>query len=295
MLKFWITTRPKPGMDIDTFDYEWGVLHTSLMVTTPSVLNGSFKRYVQHRSVYEGITDDEMVHPGSSEGWYSCADHLCATYDDVMHAVGAGDYKRRMFPHRFSDKVMVVELTGTEVLHDVTPTRLDAGGVKIINHIRRRDGVSQGEFAEWWRTEYAPLVLDHAVGHGPVRRYVQNPSVEMDASFFAGTLFELGNTGTYAGVEELYVDDLDAARALRVDPAVYEPLRAKAADMIDADRCFGMVMVERVVFDFTSDRAEQGPAVRDPSSIEYQMLQSERAAGRWNEIRPVGSPKVAGE
>ena len=39
------------------------------------------------------------------------------------------------------------------------------------------------------------------------------PSVPGDPAFFKGSLFELGNTGTYAGVEELYVGD--AALRLR--------------------------------------------------------------------------------
>jgi len=280
-------------MDREQFDYEWGIIHTSMMVTTPSVLNGSFKRYVQHRSVVSGFVDDDLIYPRSSEHWYSCADHTCETYDDVMLSVSAPDYRRRMFPHRFSDKAMVVELTGSEVLYDTVPTRLDAGGVKVIYHIKRRSGVSQSEFATWWREEYAPVVLCTATGDGPVRRYVQNASVEMDASFFAGTLFELGNTGTYAGIEEMYFDDLDSAKAMRADSTIHEALAAKAADMIDGS--FGMVVVERVVFDFTDHRSGMAPAVRDPNSVEEQMIRSERAWDNWNAIRPVGSPKIAGE
>ena len=294
MIKFWITTRPKPGMEREQFDYEWGIIHTSMMVTTPSVLNGSFKRYTQHRSVLEGFTDEDLAIARSSEGWYSCADHMCATYDDVVEAVVAGDYRRRMFPHRFSDKIMVVELTGTEVFFDTTPTRLDAGGVKIVNHVMKKDDVSQDDFTHWWRTEYAPL-LQQVAGDGPVYRYVQNPSVPGDSAFFKGSLFELGNTGTYAGVEELYFDDLDGAKQMRTNPAIHEPLRAKAGEMIDLDRSFGMVLVERVVFDFTGDRAHLVPAVRDPESIEFQMVRSERGWDNWNAIRPVGSPKAAGE
>jgi EthD domain len=294
VIKFWITTRPKPGMEREQFDYEWGVIHTSMMVTTPSVLNGSFKRYTQHRSVIDGVDDADLMYARSAEGWYSCADHLCASYEDVVQAVVADDYRRRMFPHRFSDRAMVVELTDTEVLLDATPTRLDAGGVKVINHVRSRAGVGQDEFTEWWRAEYAPVLIDVA-GGGPVHRYVQNPSVPGDPAFFKGSLFELGNTGTYAGVEELSFDDLEGVRQLRRVPAVHDTLRAKAAELIDLDRSFGLVVVERVVFDFTGDRASQAPAVRDPDSIEQAMLRSERAWDTWNAIRPVGSPKIAGE
>ena len=291
MIKFWITTRPKPGMEREQFDYEWGIIHTSMMVTTPSVLNGSFKRYTQHRSVLEGFTDADLQYPRSAEGWYSCADHLCAAYEDVVQAVVAEDYRRRMFPHRFSDKVMVVELTATDTVFDSTPTRLDAGGVKVINHVKARPGVGHDEFAEWWRTTYAPVVQE--VTAGVVHRYVQNPSVPGDPAFFKGSLFELGNTGTYAGVEELYVDDLDAVRALGV--VARDHLADIAAQMIVPQESFGLVVVERVVFDFTGDRASAAPAVRDPNSIEAQMVRSERAWSTWNAIRPVGSVKVAGE
>ena len=291
MIKFWITTRPAPGMERERFDYEWGVLHTSLMVTTPSVLNGSFLRYTQHRSVLEGFTDDDLQYARSPEGWYSCADHLCATYEDVVHAVVAEDYRRRMFAHRFSDKVMVVELTGTQTLWDTTPTRLDAGGVKVINHVKAKPGIGHEEFAQWWRESYAPAVRD--VAGDLVRRYVQNPSVPGDPEFFKGSLFELGNTGTYAGVEELYLDDLEAMRAL--GPAARAQLAARAAEMTLPEEGFGLVVVERVVFDFTGEHAALAPSVRTPGSVEWQMLQSERGGDSWNAIRPVGSPKVPGE
>jgi hypothetical protein len=114
-----------------------------------------------------------------------------------------------------------------------------------------------------------------------------------DPEFFRGSLFELGNTGTYAGVEELYLDDLDAVRDLGLRSA--EALRSKAAEMIDVDRSFGLVVVERVVFDFTGDHAHLAPSVRTEGSVEWQMVQSERAWDSWNAIRPVGAPKVPGE
>lgn len=291
MIKFWITTRPAPGMERERFDYEWGIIHTSMMVTTPSVLNGSFKRYVQHRSVLDGFTDDDLQFPRSAEGWYSCADHLCATYEDVVQAVVAEDYRRRMFPHRFSDKAMVVELTGTQTIWDAEPTRLDAGGVKVINHVMKRPAMSQDEFTDWWQSSYAPAVQDACAGL--VHRYVQNPSVPGDPAFFKGSLFELGNTGTYAGVEEYYLDDLDAVRQL--GQVAKAQLNALADEGLLRERCFGLVLVERVVFDFTGDRGHLVPAVRDPNSIEAQMVRSERGWSNWNEIRPVGSPKVAGQ
>lgn len=291
MIKFWITTRPAPGMERERFDYEWGIIHTSMMVTTPSVLNGTFTRYVQHRSVLEGFKDSDLQYARSPEGWYSCADHVCRDYAGVVASVTAEDYKRRVFLHRFSDKAMVVELTTSEVLWDTEPTRLDAGGVKVINHIKLLPGVDVDEFAQCWRTDYAAAVKE--VAGSLVARYVQNASYPGDPGFFAGTLFELGNTGTYAGVEELYFDDLEQVKEFgALAQTTLNPLAAK---WIDTDSSFGMVLVERVVFDFNGDRAELVPAVRIPGTVEFQMAQSERAWDTWNAIRPIGSPKVAGE
>lgn len=291
MIKFWITTRPAPGMERERFDYEWGVIHTSLMVTTPSVLNGTFLRYVQHRSVLDGFTDADLQYARSPEGWYSCADHVCRDWEGVVASVTAEDYKRRVFPHRFSDKAMVVELTSTQTLWDATPTRVDAGGVKVVNHVKAAPGMSQDDFTAWWRDAYAPVL--RSATEGLVHRYVQNPSVPGDPSFFQGTLFALGNTGTYAGVEELYVDDLDAVAELgRIARGT---LDAAAAPGIVAAESFGLVLVERVVFDFMGERGDLAPAVRLPGSVEWAMYQGERDGSDWNAIRPVGSAKVAGE
>ena len=76
---------------------------------------------------------------------------------------------------------------------------------------------------------------------------------------------------------------------------VRDAVRATASSMVDVDGCFGLVVVERVVFDFTGDRGNLAPAVRTEGSVEWQMVQSERGWDSWNAIRPVGSPKVPGE
>jgi EthD domain len=297
MIKFWVTTRPLAGVAREEFDYHWGVVHTSLMVTTPSVLNGNFRRYTQHRSVIDAITDDMLMYKRSAERWYSCADHLCANHDELIESVVAGDVKRRVFNFRFSDKAMVVELTDTACLFDSAPTRLDAGGVKLINHIKRAENVSQSQFTSWWRSEYAPL-LERVAGAsrgGPVHRYDQNASVSVNPEFFSGSLFELGNAGTYAGIEELWFDDLASLCLMRTDESVCAALKSSATGMIDAEASFSMPVVERVVFDFTGEFADHAPAVRDPQSVERRMYRSERAPGSWNAIRQPYSEKVAGE
>jgi len=286
MIKFWITTRPAPGMTRERFDYEWGVIHTSLMVTTPSVLNGSFVRYVQHRALGAGAGLATALFPAPAEGWYSIADHSCRSYDDVLASVGAPDYRRRIFPHRFSDAAMVVELTGCEVLHDATPARPAAGGVKLVNHVRRLPGVRQRDFAGWWRDEYAPLLVELGTRSAALRRYVQNPALDLDPGFFAGTLFELGHTGTYAGIDELWFADAPAYTRFAADDDGRERLGRAARGWLDPHRSFGMVVVERVVFDFLAALPDGAPAVRDPASVEFAMLASERADGDWTTPQP---------
>ena len=39
----------------------------------------------------DGFTDADLLYPRSDEGWYSCADHLCGSYEDVVEAVVAQD------------------------------------------------------------------------------------------------------------------------------------------------------------------------------------------------------------
>jgi hypothetical protein len=97
---------------------------------------------------------------------------------------------------------------------------------------------------------------------------VQNLHTEVDKKDFEGTLFQFAGVGGYAGIEELWFDDLDTLLAFTGDPAVRAALLSGDAP-VDPAGSFSMVVTERVVYDYTlGDASSPAPAVLDPESLE---------------------------
>ena len=61
MLKFMLAARRKREDTQERYFYEWGIIHVSLMLQTPTVMD-SFRRYVQHYTV-SGIANDMLIFP----------------------------------------------------------------------------------------------------------------------------------------------------------------------------------------------------------------------------------------
>jgi hypothetical protein len=281
-MKFILCANPREGMSIDQFDYEWSVMHPTLMVTTPSVMAG-FLRYVQHRTA-AGATDEHFMYGRHEHDWYAMSDHWLVDLDALMAIFQGEDYPRRMAGHAFGGVDFVIELMEGAVLHDQPVPFTGRGGVKLINFVARDADVDQQAFESRWCDDYAKQVLSRA-DDAALMRYVQNTQLPLDASLFKGSLFEAGGVQTYAGIEELWFEDLDALAAWCRTATTQDGLLEAADGLIDADRSFSMVTVERVVWDYTSANPSPRPAMENPDSLEAQLVKNELPPGGWNQVR----------
>lgn len=284
MINFWLASREKPGADRDMFDFEWGVIHVALMLTTPSVMEG-FVKYSQHRSP-DDVPDELFVYGKHEKQWYSIANHLMRDISDLQKIFSGEDYPRRMTPHSFGDKEFVIELT--RVLTDRT---FGAGpqpgrGVKVVNFLSAAEDVDRDTFERVAREEHAERIFAVAEHSDDIRRYILNVQLPLDAAMFNGTLFELGGVQTYTAVEELWFPSVEAAERFRLACAADPELRAVEDTIIDRDRSFSMVAVERVVWDYSGSDAPPRPAIDSRDSVEAGTLASERKWGDWNTILP---------
>lgn len=278
MIKFIIAARRKPQDTQERYFYEWGIIHVALMVTSPSVMR-TFRRYVQHYSI-PGVDDGMLVHPLSPMAWDNMADHWMERLEDMVESLRANDYVQRMQPHVFGDKEFVLQLTSGEVIHkeaDFAP-----GGVKLIHFLDRKPGLSMEEFNRRWRGQHAEVYLQAIrSGQAPIRKYVQNPQLEFDRSFFKGTLFEHGGVNRFAGVEEFWFDSVEELGRLRRDSRLHEAILASEADFVSPADTFSMVTTERVIYDYTlGDRSSPLPAVLDPHSLEAAIYR--QGLSDWN-------------
>jgi len=273
MLKFMLASRSKPEHTKERYFFEWGIIHVALMLTTPTVMS-TFRRYAQH-FVPDGLDGDRLLFPFSPMAWENMADHWLETWDDLVLPFKAEDYPNRMQPHNFGDSNFDLQLMTGEELY--AQDGYYSGGVKLIHFLHRRDDVSPDDFKAAYRAHGEVLV---EAGNGNLRKYVQNTETHGDPEYFRGTLFELGGVNTYAGVEELWFDDVDAVYEFCEDAERAAMLRESYAAFAD-DTSYSMVTTERVVFDFaTAGHVSPRPAVLQAGTIEA-LVDAQGYTGWW--------------
>jgi hypothetical protein len=275
MLKFMLAARRRPDTPQQRYFYEWGIVHVSLMLQTPSVMD-SFRRYVQHYSI-SGISDDMLIYPLSPMAWDNMADHVVDDYEAIGLPFKDQDYPNRMQPHKFGDDAFAVELLDWETLYE--EEGFYAGGVKLIHWLRKRPGLSHDEFNAAWRHHGETML--QTVPAGLIRKLVIDKHVPMDPAVFKGTLFEFGNVGHYGGVEEVWFRSVEDVASLRGDAALYQALRDSYDTFVDRADTFSMVTTERVVYDFiTPGHISPKASVLIPGTLEYQV--DNQGYSGWN-------------
>ncbi len=273
MLKFVLASRSKPEHTKERYFFEWGIIHVSLMLQTPTVMS-TIRRYAQHY-VPDGIDGGRLLFPPSGKDWENMADHWLETWEDLVLPFKATDYPDRMQPHNFGDFNFDIQLMIGEELF--AENGYYSGGIKLVHFLHRREDVGLDEFKARYRAHGGLLVEQ---GGGLLRKYVQNTETQGDPKYFTGTLFELGGVNTYSGHEELWFDDVASVYAFCEDAARREALLASYAGFAD-ERSYSMVTTERVVFDFvTPGHVSPQPAVLRAGSLEA-LVDAQGYTGWW--------------
>lgn len=281
MIKWTITSRHKPGMTTERFYYEWSVLHVALMLTNASTMR-VFRRYTQHFAIL-GVPGAVRLLPQHELAWESFAEHWIDRPEDILPSIQSEDYLGRMRPHSFSDSAMELQLLAGETIWERDGFR--SGGVKVVNTLKRPEGMDQDAFEAEWAGRHAPAVVA-ALREKGLRKYVIDRPLRLESETFRTSLFAHGKVGQYAGTEELWFDDAASAARMGEDPALREALGEGYARLVDVPRSHSMYVVERVVFDFvTPGEAMPQAAVLDPASAEARA-----SAGDWL----VTAPALAG-
>jgi len=246
MNKFMLANRRKEGMTLEQFNYEWGVIHVAVMLTTPSAMQ-IFRRYVQGYTL-AGVDGPALAYPLSPQRWDGFASLSFETLDDFARSMEEPDYLVRARPHDFSDPAMVLELTGEEVIFDDLAAP-EEDVVKLVHFLRRAPGVGREQFASEWRAGYATAVTDATRdGKGLVRKYVQNPALGLEGSPFEGSAYAQGVFGSFGGIEEFFFASRADFDAFTQDAGMREFLRERGAGIVDPDGSFSMVVTDRLRF-----------------------------------------------
>jgi hypothetical protein len=270
MMKFIIVSKHADGGSYERMLYEWSVIHVALMLTTPTVTR-VFKRYVQHYGLWD-IPDGDLVYPRSPAGWETMAEHWIETFDDLVQSVTAPDYVARMHGHRFSSNEFIIMVGASTTIFDRDDFR--SGGIKLLQWHKRREGLSREDFNRRLAAERGPALAAALKPHG-LRRYVQTVPVDLDPTTFKGTFFDRAAVGTYAALEEIWLEDAKNLAAIRKDAAAVKAIQDSGADLFQPGESFSIVVLERVAFDFVTKERHRMAAVQDPGSLEASLYGSE--------------------
>lgn len=121
--------------------------------------------------------------------------------------------------------------------------------ITLIVCARRRQGMSQAEFEQYWWEKHAPLVRSIPEFMRHVRKYVlyKMAAGQTDANAFASTFF--GGLSSYDGVGMLYFDSREAMLEAFSEPRYLEMIRPDEPKFLDLDGCLSFIANEWIVHD----------------------------------------------
>jgi uncharacterized protein (TIGR02118 family) len=211
----------KPGMSVEGFQEYWRTAHAALVVKMPGI-----RRYVQSHTQLSGYRKGEPIYDGIAEIWFDETRAMRAL-------VGTGEYAAVQ-----ADEVEFIDRPSMGLIitedHVIKDGRAPANGVKNVEFLNRKPGMTVEAFQKYWRDVHGPLAALIAV----VRRYVQ--------SHTRRAIYESGRTPPYDGVALTWFDDTQAMRLSATMPE-YARVRADEANFLRPGSPF-IIAREHVIF-----------------------------------------------
>jgi uncharacterized protein (TIGR02118 family) len=211
----------KAGMSVEDFQAYWRDRHPDVVVKLPGL-----RRYVQSHTLRSGYRKGEPVYDGIAELWFDDSRAMKALAGTPVYAAVEADEAR------FIDRAtMGLILTEEHVIKDGPAP---AKGVKSVEFVTHKPGMTIDAFQAYWRGVHGPL----GAAIPMVRRYVQ--------SHTRRSIYEQGRTPAWDGVAITWFDDTQAMRASAATPE-YRRVRADEANFLDSSRLPFIITTEHVV------------------------------------------------
>ena len=221
MVKMVAFFKRKPGMSVEAFQQYWRTTHANLVVKMPGV-----RRYVQSHTLTSGYRKGEPAYDGVAEVWFDGTQAMRALAQTAEYAAVRADE-----PNFIDLSTMGSIITEEHVIKDGP---IPPGGVKNVEFVTHKPGMSIEAFQRHWREVHGPLGASIPV----VRRYVQSHTRK--------SIYESGKTPAYDGVALTWFDDTQAMRVSATTPE-YARTRADEVNFIDAGRLPFIITKEHVI------------------------------------------------
>jgi len=206
MVKVVAFFKRKPGMSVEDFQNYWRTTHANIVKQLPGL-----RRYVQSHTLLSGYKKGEPVYDGTAELWYDNTDALRGLVNTKEFQATQAD------EDNFLDRSTMGQIFTEE--HVIKDGAIPTNGVKNIEFVTHKPGMSIEAFQKHWREIHGPLGASIPV----VRRYVQ--------SHTRLSAYNRGNAPAYDGVAITWFDDTHAMRVSATTPE-YERTRADEPNFI---------------------------------------------------------------
>ncbi len=210
----------KSGMSVEAFQAYWRSAHPEVVVKLPGI-----RRYVQSHTLLSGYRKAEPIYDGIAEIWFDDTRAMRALAGSDQYAAVQAD-EEKFIDHSTMGLIITEE-------HLIKDGPVPADGVKNIEFVTHKPGMSIEAFQRYWREVHGPLAALIPM----VQRYVQ--------SHTRRSAYESGRTPAHDGVAITWFDDTQAMRASAAT-AEYARVRDDEANFIAPDPPF-IITKEHVI------------------------------------------------
>jgi uncharacterized protein (TIGR02118 family) len=221
MVKMVAFFKRKPGMSVEAFQQYWRTTHADLVAKMPGI-----RRYVQSHTLTSGYRNGEPAYDGVAEVWFDDTRAMRALATTAEYAAVRADE-----PNFIDLSTMGSIITEEHIIKDGP---IPPDGVKNIEFVTHKPGMSIEAFQQHWREVHGPLGASIPV----VRRYVQSHTRK--------SIYESGKTPAYDGVALTWFDDTQAMRVSATTPE-YARTRADEVNFIAPGRLPFIITKEQVI------------------------------------------------
>lgn len=111
--------------------------------------------------------------------------------------------------------------------------------VKLMACLRRKAGMSEAEFHQYWKDTHGPLVKSVTEFSRYIRRYSQSHTLQDLASFFPPQA-----TPAYDGIAELWFESVEDMQQAFSEPRYLEIIRPDEQKFLDLPNCVTFITEE---------------------------------------------------
>jgi len=196
----------KQGMTVEAFQAYWRASHPEVVVKLPGL-----RRYVQSHTLLAGYRKGEPIYDGIAEIWFDDTRAMRALAGTTAYAAVQADEEE------FIDRATMGLIITEE--HVIKEGPVPPDGVKNVEFVTRKPGMSVEAFQKYWREIHGPLAALIPV----IRRYVQ--------SHTRLAAYEGGRRPRHDGAAITWFDDTQAMRASALS-AEYARTRADEPNFV---------------------------------------------------------------